>query len=119
MTAETQRRILLSLLASSHAKGSSALHCLVRTSGEMQYMLTKLSAIRTPDTANVHHLCLESVTSHGMNESMDATDAPKPNSTSHEGSAPHRSVLSDVNRNHEVHFRFRRSKSACLHLTFS
>jgi hypothetical protein len=61
-------------------------------------MFTKLSAIRVPDTANVHCRCRESVTSHGMNESIDATEAPKPKSTSSDGSAQHTRVLSDVKR---------------------
>jgi len=43
-------------------------------------------------------LCRESVTSHGMNESADATDAPKPKKTNKEGSAQQSRVLSDVNR---------------------
>jgi hypothetical protein len=33
-----------------------------------------------------------------MNESIDATDAPKPKSTSSDGSAQQRRVLSDVKR---------------------
>ena len=61
-------------------------------------MFTKLSAMRMPDTANVHGLCRDNVTSHGMNESIDATEAPKPNSTSNEGSAQQRRVLNEVNR---------------------
>jgi hypothetical protein len=61
-------------------------------------MLTKLSAIRTPDTVNVHCLCRDIVTSHGMNESIDATDAPKLKSTSNDGRAQHKRVPSDVNR---------------------
>jgi hypothetical protein len=60
--------------------------------------LTKLTTIRTPDTANVHCLWRDSVASHGMNDSIDATDAPRPNSTSSDGSAQQRRVLSDVNR---------------------
>jgi hypothetical protein len=61
-------------------------------------MFTKLRAINMPETENVHCLCRESVTSHGMNESAEATDAPKPKRTSKEGSAQQSSVLSDVNR---------------------
>ena len=61
-------------------------------------MLTKLNAIKIPEIENVHCLCRESVTSHGMNESMDATEAPKPKSTSKDGSAQQRRVLSEVNR---------------------
>jgi len=34
-----------------------------------------------PDIENVHCLCRESTTSHGKDESIDATDAPKPKST--------------------------------------
>jgi len=37
------------------------------------------------------------VTSHGKNESIDATDAPKPKSTRTDGNAQHKSVLTDVN----------------------
>jgi len=37
------------------------------------------------------------VTSHGKNESTDATDAPKPKSTRRDGNAQHNSVLTDVN----------------------
>jgi len=33
-----------------------------------------------------------------MNESIDATDAPRPNRTSNDGSAQHSRVLRDVNR---------------------
>jgi hypothetical protein len=61
-------------------------------------MFRKLSAIRMPDAENVHCLWRESVTSHGMNESAEATDAPKPKRTSKEGSAQQSRVLSDVNR---------------------
>jgi hypothetical protein len=61
-------------------------------------MFTKLSAIRTPDTPNVQCLCFESVTSHGTNERVEATDAPKPKSTSNEGRAQHTNVLTDVNK---------------------
>lgn len=60
-------------------------------------MFTKLSAMSTPDIVNVHCLCRESVTSHGMKDSMDATDAPNPKRTSRDGSAQHKSVLTDVN----------------------
>src|SRR6267378_3091152 len=34
-----------------------------------------------PDIENVHCLCRESTTSHRKDESIDATDAPKPKST--------------------------------------
>jgi|SRR4029078_8163763 len=61
-------------------------------------MFTKLKQIKVPDSKNVHCLCLESVTSHGKKESVDATDAPKPNNTSNEGRAQHRRVLSEVNK---------------------
>jgi hypothetical protein len=61
-------------------------------------VLKKLNAIKAPETANVHCLCRESVTSHGMKESMDATEAPSPNSTSNEGSAQQSKVLTDVNK---------------------
>jgi len=40
-------------------------------------MFRKLSAIRMPDAENVHCLWRESVTSHGMNESAEATQAEK------------------------------------------
>jgi hypothetical protein len=40
----------------------------------------------------------ESTTSHGVKESNDATDAPKPNRTSSDGRAQHKRVLRDVNR---------------------
>jgi hypothetical protein len=46
----------------------------------------------------------ESVTSHGMNESAEATDAPKPKRTSKEGSAQQSRVLSDCC--HSIHFGF-------------
>ena len=61
-------------------------------------MFTKLEAIRMPETENVQCLCRESTTSHGMRDSVDATDAPKPKRTSNEGSAQQSRVLSDVNR---------------------
>jgi hypothetical protein len=38
------------------------------------------------------------VTSHGIDESIDPTDAPNPKSTSKEGSAQQSNVLSDVNK---------------------
>jgi hypothetical protein len=60
-------------------------------------MLTKLRAIRMPDTANVHCLYLESITNHGMRESVDATDAPNPTSTRSDGRAQQRRVPTDVN----------------------
>jgi hypothetical protein len=58
----------------------------------------KLSAIRTPEIVNVHCLCRESATSHGMKESIEATDAPKPKSTSNDGSAQQSKVPTDVKR---------------------
>ena len=61
-------------------------------------MLTKLAKIKTPETANVHCLCRDSVTSQGMNDSIDATVAPSPIRTSNDGSAQHSNVPSDVNR---------------------
>jgi hypothetical protein len=61
-------------------------------------MFTKLSAIRMPEIENVHCLCRESVTNHGRNESIDATDAPKPSRTRREGRAQQSSVPTDVNR---------------------
>ena len=51
-----------------------------------------------PEIEKVHNLCRESVTSHGANESMDATDAPKPKSTNNEGRAQQSKVLREVNR---------------------
>jgi len=64
----------------------------------MEYTFTKLAAINTPDIENVQNWCCERRTSHGMKESNDATDAPKPNSTSSDGRAQHKRVLRDVNR---------------------
>ena len=61
-------------------------------------MFTKLSAISVPEMEKVHCLWRERVTSHGMNESMDATDAPKPNRTNNEGRAQQTRVLSEVNK---------------------
>jgi len=61
-------------------------------------VFTKRSAISNPDIENVHCLCRERVTSHGMNESIDATDAPKPKRTNTEGSAQQSRVLSEGNR---------------------
>ena len=51
-----------------------------------------------PDIENVNCLWLERETSHGMKESIEATDAPNPNNTSKEGSAQQSSVLNDVNK---------------------
>jgi hypothetical protein len=61
-------------------------------------MFTKLKPIRMPDIENVHSLWRESVTNHGMNESIDATDAPKPSRTRRDGRAQQRSVPTDVNK---------------------
>lgn len=52
--------------------------------------------MRLPEIEKVHCLCRDSVTSQGKNESVDATEAPSPNSTSREGKAQHSSVLRDV-----------------------
>jgi hypothetical protein len=60
-------------------------------------MLTKLEPIKVPDSENVHTLWRERATSHGVKASIDATDAPKPNNTSSDGSAQHKSVLREVN----------------------
>ena len=60
-------------------------------------MFTKLKPIKVPDIENVHTLWRESATSHGVKASIDATDAPKPNNTSSDGSAQHKSVLREVN----------------------
>jgi hypothetical protein len=56
-----------------------------------------LKAIRLPDIEKVHCLCRDNVTNHGATESIDATDAPNPNSTSSEGNAQQNRVLRDVN----------------------
>jgi hypothetical protein len=50
-----------------------------------------------PDTPNVRTLWRESAANQGKDESIDATDAPNPNSTRTEGSAQQRRVLRDVN----------------------
>ena len=97
MAAETHSRTLPIRLVSSQADGSPGLHSAGLKRGARQCIFTKLSAIRMPDSENVHCLCRESVTSQGMNESADATDAPNPKSTSNEGSAQQSKVLSEVN----------------------
>jgi hypothetical protein len=83
-------------LASAQALGSSALQARF-SRGISQYMLIKLAAISTPEMLKVQGLCRESATSHGKDESADATVAPKPMSTNKEGRAQHRSELSEVN----------------------
>jgi hypothetical protein len=45
----------------------------------------------------VRTLWRERATSHGRNESVDATDAPSPNSTSSDGRAQQSSVLRELN----------------------
>ena len=60
-------------------------------------MLSKLKAINAPDIENVQPLWWDRVTSHGMNDSRDATDAPRPKSTSSDGKAQHSMVLKEVN----------------------
>jgi hypothetical protein len=57
----------------------------------------KLNAIMVPDMPNVRILCRESVVNQGKNDSVNATDAPSPNSTRSDGSAQHSRVLRDVN----------------------
>src|SRR5436305_9150741 len=57
----------------------------------------KLAKINVPEIPNTHALCRDKVTSHGMNDNADATDAPRPNNTSSEGRAQQKSVLIDVN----------------------
>lgn len=61
-------------------------------------MLTRLNAIKMPDTENVNRLCRESETSQGIDESIDPTDAPSPKRTSKDGRAQQSSVLTDVKR---------------------
>ena len=58
-------------------------------------MSKRLRAINAPDIEHVHALFRDRVTSHGIKISRDATDAPKPNSTSKDGSAQHRRVLTE------------------------
>jgi len=60
-------------------------------------MFTKLKPIKVPDIENVHTLWRDRATSQGVKASIGATDAPKPNKTSSDGSAQHKSVLRDVN----------------------
>jgi hypothetical protein len=62
----------------------------------MTYMLTKPRAINAPEIANVHDLCRDNVTSHGRNDSTDATDAPRPNKTRSDGRAQQSKVPRDV-----------------------
>jgi hypothetical protein len=57
----------------------------------------KLHAIRAPEMLKVRTLWRESATSHGRNESIDATDAPRPNKTSNDGRAQQSSVLTELN----------------------
>ena len=57
----------------------------------------KLRTISIPAIENVHALCLERTTNQGMNESIDATDAPNPINISNDGNAQHSNVLKDVN----------------------
>ena len=59
-------------------------------------MLRKLAAIRTPDMLNVHTLCRDNETSHGSDESAEATVAPSPSRTRTDGNAQHNKVLTDV-----------------------
>jgi hypothetical protein len=61
-------------------------------------MFTKLNPIKMPDTENVNRLWRDTATSHGIDESIDPTDAPNPKSTSKEGSAQQSNVLSEVNK---------------------
>lgn len=65
-------------------------------------MFRKLNAINRPETANVHCLYFESVTSHGKDVSVEATDAPSPASTSNEGRAQHSRVPTEVNNEKEL-----------------
>ena len=51
-----------------------------------------------PDAAKTHALRRDSVTSQGAAESADATVAPRPSSTSSEGSAQQSSVPSEEKR---------------------
>jgi hypothetical protein len=60
-------------------------------------MFMKLRTIKAPDIENVQALWRESITSQGMTESIDATDAPSPINTSNDGRAQHNNVLRDVN----------------------
>jgi hypothetical protein len=62
----------------------------------MTFVFTKPSAINRPEMANVHRLYRDNVTSHGRYESVDATEAPKPNRTRSEGIAQQSSVPRDV-----------------------
>jgi len=64
----------------------------------MEYVFTKLSAMSSPETENVNVLCRESVTSQGMDERSDPTDAHNPTRTRREGTAQQSSVLKEVNR---------------------
>jgi len=99
IAAETQSNTLDKRLASTQAEGSFASQVTPRLRrGTMKYMFIKLRAINAPDTENVHPLCRDKVTSHGRNESNEATDAPSPNRTSRDGRAQHNRVPSDVNR---------------------
>jgi hypothetical protein len=61
-------------------------------------MFRKLIPIKTPEIANVQFLCRDNVTSHGNDDSVDATEAPKPAKTSSEGSAQQSSVPTELNR---------------------
>ncbi len=59
-------------------------------------MLTKLAVIRAPEMLNVQVLCRDNETSHGSDESAEATVAPNPRRTRTDGKAQHSRVLSDV-----------------------
>jgi hypothetical protein len=56
----------------------------------------KLAAMRTPEMLNVQDLCRDSDTSHGKDDSTEATVAPRPRRTRTDGNAQHNSVLSEV-----------------------
>src|SRR5436853_385319 len=65
--------------------------------GTTRLTYTRFAAISTPAIANVQFLCRESVTSHGIVASAEATVAPSPSNTSSDGNAQHSSVPTDEN----------------------
>src|SRR6267142_4669061 len=98
MMVATHSMTLLTRAARLHARssGAHASPC-AWNFGAIRYVCKKLTASNAPEIQNTHSLWRESVTSQGITESMEATEAPKPSSTSSDGSAQQSSVLTDVN----------------------
>jgi len=95
-SAETQITILLNREAVEHASGVSGGQAWDRSRGATKYIFRKLAAMSAPEIPKTQGLCRDNATSQGQAVSVEATDAPRPASTSRDGRAQQSNVPTEL-----------------------